>query len=253
LLLVATSGAIAPAGGDAKFGTPPPDNRICSDIAKVCPNGKTVVEVPPDCHFQPCGGPTSGTCKCGDPCNKKGTPGFCGPNGACRTGANRPSCDPKHCVTPFCPKIDCPPSQQQKHKGADGCPGCPICHKGGCDSDKDCPAGETCVMVGKFKTCKANGKTCGLVNPATGGSISSGAFGNGCPAGERCVNGQCKRCLQIDCVPPPCIGGHLIPGPVVDGCPGCSHCSCTGDDCLPCCPPVEKVGQPACRACGVLG
>jgi len=254
------------ASGDKFFGIG--GGRICSDLARLCPNGKTVVEVPPDCHFQPC----DDQCHCGDSCNKNGISGFCGPNGVCRTGLTHPPVcgGPHNCVTPYCPAIFCPLSQQKTSKDSYGCPKCPVCHWGSCSSDYDCPSGQTCVTVGLFKSCKPpSTQTCspliyGAADFSSSYSLSAGsALSRSCPIGQHCVNGHCQQCFQVDCIPPPCDNGHLVPGPLINGCPGCPRCSvvvppnpvggCNGGDCLPCCPPVERVGQPPCRDCGFRG
>jgi len=130
-----------------------------------------------------------------------------------------------------------------------------------------------------FASCSlGSGKT--LASQATAGSFTWNASAPGNFFLVCGVPGHCQAGMKLSVNVAPAAPRKLSPGMVCtplncpfipvcnppsvlqsqknsDGCDGCPQCipgsNCTGDSCLPCCPPVERVGQPPCRDCGLRG
>lgn len=156
-------------------------------------------------------------------------------NGQCKM------CPAIRCANPNCPGGTRTPTD------SNGCPGCPVCIDRGCTDDSSCPAGQQCVRIGSFGTCQV--RTCfslpfaasdaatavsAAPSFAADASMSSSLYPwNRCPAGQRCVNGVCRVCPVVDCLPPVCDGGTLVPSTMSNGCPGCPKCEGgNGDSCF---------------------
>lgn len=139
-------------------------------------------------------------------------------------------CPMVKCINPNCPGGTRTPTD------ANGCPGCPVCIDNGCNADADCPSGQQCVRIGSYGRCQA--RTCfsfplvaadfSAASRPVDASIAYPFPWNHCPTGQYCANGVCRQCPVVDCIPPPCEGGTLVPSTMDNGCPGCPKCSIEG-------------------------